>query len=553
MGGTYKKFKDPLYGYIEVPNTYIEHIIDSPEFQRLRRVIQTSYSPLFSSAVHNRFVHSLGVFHLGGVAWKYLRPLFVIKFKEHAIDIDIWGETFCLACLLHDVGHAPFSHIGEEFYLDEKENQRYTSLHKQLLSVVEDQEGLKKDLPGDSNAAAPHEIMSAIIGVTAFGKYFPKNGESDNTAVKEFFVRCITGYTFSEISELNCLKNMLISLLNGKVIDVDKLDYLIRDSYMTGFASVQIDYERLLSFISLHGDGVNSTLVYLKGAISVLENVVYAHDAERKWIQNHPVVLYENYILKYVISILKKKIEVVPEYKFFSVNSLMSSGEDFGGQLRVRLLCDDDIIHLMKQHLDNELVVQFFDRRKRKHPVWKSEAEYKASVLSIAEGGELLEKFENAMNSTAIYLTKYTDLWEINDAVLQRLLKEVESLDRLQGNNSIDKETIRVQKEDKKKILCVMDTIRKYATDCGIPYNFVLLPANQFNSGFGKNAFYDAKIVFDEYTIKTVGSITSSLSAKPSSRKMFFYLFYKRIDMKKIDGTKLCKKIMAALLQSAME
>ena len=48
MGGTYKKFKDPLYGYIEVPNTYIEHIIDSPEFQRLRRVIQTSYSPLFS-------------------------------------------------------------------------------------------------------------------------------------------------------------------------------------------------------------------------------------------------------------------------------------------------------------------------------------------------------------------------------------------------------------------------------------------------------------------------------------------------------------------------
>ena len=62
-----KRFKDPVYGYIHVSEKYI-NIIDTAVFQRLRRVIQTSYAPLYSSAVHNRFVHSMGVYHLGEIA-----------------------------------------------------------------------------------------------------------------------------------------------------------------------------------------------------------------------------------------------------------------------------------------------------------------------------------------------------------------------------------------------------------------------------------------------------------------------------------------------------
>ena len=63
----YKKIKDPIYGYISIDVDYIKNIIDTPVFQRLRRVMQTSYSPLYSSALHNRFVHSLGVYHLGTI------------------------------------------------------------------------------------------------------------------------------------------------------------------------------------------------------------------------------------------------------------------------------------------------------------------------------------------------------------------------------------------------------------------------------------------------------------------------------------------------------
>lgn len=60
----YKRVKDPIYGYIKIPVTYMANIVDTAVFQRLRRIIQTSYSPLYSSAVHNRFVHSMGVFYI---------------------------------------------------------------------------------------------------------------------------------------------------------------------------------------------------------------------------------------------------------------------------------------------------------------------------------------------------------------------------------------------------------------------------------------------------------------------------------------------------------
>ena len=60
-----KRFKDPIYGYIDIEQKIISEIVDTAGFQRLRNIIQTSYAPLYSSAVHNRFVHSLGVYHLG--------------------------------------------------------------------------------------------------------------------------------------------------------------------------------------------------------------------------------------------------------------------------------------------------------------------------------------------------------------------------------------------------------------------------------------------------------------------------------------------------------
>ena len=86
-----KRLKDPLYGYIEIPTDIVNDIIDSAQFQRLRRIIQTSYSSLFSSAVHNRFVHSIGVYFLGRMAGESL--LREIKAKKDRFNLDMDDNT----------------------------------------------------------------------------------------------------------------------------------------------------------------------------------------------------------------------------------------------------------------------------------------------------------------------------------------------------------------------------------------------------------------------------------------------------------------------------
>ena len=105
-----KRFKDPIYGYIEIGDFVAENIIDTAEFQRLRQVIQTSYSPLYASAVHNRFVHSLGVYYLGKIVTSIIEK--PDEMSESSIDLQRYKTIFEYACLLHDVGHAPFSTIS---------------------------------------------------------------------------------------------------------------------------------------------------------------------------------------------------------------------------------------------------------------------------------------------------------------------------------------------------------------------------------------------------------------------------------------------------------
>ncbi len=105
-------------------------------------------------------------------------------------------------------------------------------------------------------------------------------------------------------------------MLNSKVIDVDRMDYLIRDAYTSGFATMTIDYIRLLKAISIVKYNNHFKIAYQKDAVSIIENVVYAYDAEKKWIQNHPVVLYEAYIIKHMLEHLNEKTFIMRQQQW---------------------------------------------------------------------------------------------------------------------------------------------------------------------------------------------------------------------------------------------
>lgn len=518
-----KQIKDPIYGYIKIPKEYMDNIIDTPNFQRLRRVIQTSYTPLYSSAVHNRFVHSLGVYYLGQKAAATLKKELVKSniVKEKSLENIV--RTFILACLLHDVGHAPFSHTGEDFYL---QDNKYDEINKLLLAEVGGS-SLKKDLPASTDAAAPHEIMSAILGLKLYGTYI---GEQKD---REFFARCITGYKYKVINKQNSVKNCFINMLNSKVIDVDRLDYLIRDAFVSGFHSVNIDYERLLSNLTIiENDNKCYELGYKKNAVSVIENVVYSHDSERKWIQTHPIVLYESYIIRHIISELNIKLHEENK-QLFSLQSLTQEGIQFQNGISVSLMCDDDIIYIMKQICTDRLSFEFFDRRQRRHPLWKSEAEYRAFVEDLSSQGTFNNKFNYAMELTANYLEGCSGVSAINKEVIARLEQELRNLQ----DKNLSEDDRKTQEKDKQIILRVMKTLENFAEENkdDVECDFVLLQANQFTSGFGKPDFDNINIVFDTgdgIETRKFGKITNTLKSSDNASKHFYYLFYKRKNRK---------------------
>lgn len=551
-----KKIKDPIYGYIEIDDIIFTNIIDTPTFQRLRRINQTSFAPLYPSAMHNRFVHSLGVYHLG----HFLSSSLKIKLKNRSeileiineSELDRYIELFDLACLLHDVGHAPFSHTGESHFLCDGDDQ-YLLLHNKLSEVV-GTESLEDDIPRKSGAAAPHEIISAIIGIEEFSSLIEKKEEA------EFFARCITGYLYSKDTKKNQIKNCLITLLNSKIIDVDKLDYLVRDAYVTGYNSVNLDYERLLSAVTIvqckTGNKSKYEVVFERSAISIIENVVFAHDGEKKWIQGHPVILYENNILKHIMNKLADTLDN-DQGKLFSLEALSEDGVQLNNHEYIRLLSDDDIIYLMKKYLyQDATVIEYFDRNKRWHSLWKSDAEYMAYFSDMGEGilhNCLIESLE----LTEKYLEKNSSKFVINDEVKHSLEQEIQEIKDAYikiGEDSIEfmKEQLDEQLQSKTKILTIVNAIVEFSAEIGYNGDFILIKRSQFNSNFGNSDYSMIKVLLkDGCNPRLFKDIVSTYDRLSRKKECNFFLYYDRSkmnDRSNINIQKLANSINKALI-----
>jgi HD superfamily phosphohydrolase len=207
-----KKVYDEIYGYIRLDDKETR-LIDLPEFQRLRRIKQTSLAYLvYPGATHSRFSHSLGTFYLASIIGN--------RFKELGIINDEELIYLKFSALLHDIGQFPFSHSLEPLYLKH----------------------------GLSNK----ELRNLIITKSPNFRYFVDEESIDLNKILDI----LNG-------------NSLLSSIISSDVDVDRMDYLVRDSRHTGVQLGNIDLYRLLDTIYY---GNNNEIIIQDKGIYSLEN-----------------------------------------------------------------------------------------------------------------------------------------------------------------------------------------------------------------------------------------------------------------------------------------
>lgn len=538
-----KSIKDTIHGYIRIEEPFWK-IIDTAEFQRLKWVEQTSYRVLYPSARHDRFIHSIGVYHLGQKAITGF-----IKNCNHDDSkvIKEFRNSFLLGCILHDLGHAPFSHTCEDLYnYQEKITNPSCSLNAILFESYKNSsndvvfERFKKDYTyilnstdGICKAPSEHEVMSAVLTIKNFDKFksfFEEGASLDLDLVIRSILGCVYAVAAGDEQDqkqISGIKNCLIRLLNSSTVDVDKLDYIARDTQMSGYDNIVLDNERLLdsTCIVINNDGIYLP-AFKKSALSIINNVILAKNSQAQWIVNHPIVLYDAYLLRRAIGISVKNIydkqftdsENISSFdillkKIFSYGALSKDGICVDNN-EIKLLSDIELLNWMKQNINNPCVSEYFSRDERKSPIWKSNEEFLFHLNSDKDKAKEISDF---IAPLITYLNKIEDLY---------LSKEISSA----LNEKIATEEI----DGKDELIKIVDSLTSYEdADGNAGFEYVILPAK--NSFFTKINAKNINIRFGdnekEYTsYENIRDNTFELTSKTYE---FFYLYSnKKIDVK---------------------
>lgn len=241
-----KIINDPVYGFISIPNKLVLDLIKHPFFQRLRRIKQLGLAELvYPGAVHTRFQHALGAMYLMNLALDKLQ-------SKGVLIMDVERESALAAILLHDVGHGPFSHV----------------LEYKILSQV-------------------HHEEVTLLGLHSLNKEL--DGKLD-LAIKMF--------------EGSYHRNFFHQLISGQ-LDMDRLDYIKRDSFFTGVAEGTIGVDRLISMLQIHQDNL---VVEEKGLLSV-ENFLNARRLMYWQVYLHKTSIAAEVILDAILTRVKELIQ----------------------------------------------------------------------------------------------------------------------------------------------------------------------------------------------------------------------------------------------------
>lgn len=401
-----KRILDSVHGYISIPKIYMAGIVDTPQFQRLRRIEQTSCRALFPSARHDRFIHSLGVYHIG--------CLIATRLWQQNLKNDICREngtydkdklsviiTYLLACLLHDVGHTPFSHTFED-YFKHKRNQ----LPQKLAAFIREDQQFFRDfenqfLDEDNQwGYAAHELISAIVAV----HYYRNIIESEEHKFEDIsakgkpslLVRMIVGCKYQD--ENHSLENAFIELMHGDVIDADGIDYVCRDVWASGYSTAKVDVKRLIRSIIIHKteDGKYG-LCYDAKVINEIKSVLQIKAFQNDIIFNHHILALEQYLLREALkdaAIYHNRIKVDPKmnledvrldamYQLCDLNMYIAEdGITLQSGTKIKLPMDDDFISIMKSTDPQQqtYISQWFNRQYQWCAIWKTREAFYADL-----------------------------------------------------------------------------------------------------------------------------------------------------------------------------
>ena len=236
-----KIFNDPIYGLISFPYEILYDLIEHPYFQRLRRISQTGLTQLvYPGATHTRFHHALGACHL------MIRALDTLK-QKGAVISELEAEAVCIAILLHDIGHGPYSHALEG---------RIVPLDHEEISL-RFMQALNETFDGKLSLAI--EIFS--------GRYH-----------RRFFKQLVSSN-----------------------LDMDRLDYLTRDSFYTGVIEGKVGYDRIIAMMRVHKDLL---VLEEKGIFSI-----------EKFLISRTFMYWQVYLHKAVLSAEKMVVGFFERYK----------------------------------------------------------------------------------------------------------------------------------------------------------------------------------------------------------------------------------------------
>ncbi len=288
-----KIINDPVYGFISMPSALVFDLVSHPWFQRLRNIRQlglTSY--VYPGAVHSRFQHSLGAMYLTGLAVQTLRT--------KGVEISpAEEEAVLVAILLHDIGHGPFSHALE---------------HSLITDVPHEQMSLL--IMEELNRQSGGRLTDAI---SVFRGRYPR----------QFFHDLVTGQ-----------------------MDMDRMDYLRRDSFFTGVIEGSVGSDRIIRMLNVSDDRL---VVDEKGIYSV-EKFLIARRMMYWQVYNHRTVVSAE---KLITSLLVRAREVTaagadlfatPALKYFLRHREMEGNDDDREQLvnHFTMLDESDIISATK-------------------------------------------------------------------------------------------------------------------------------------------------------------------------------------------------------------